>query len=56
MASSHIMMIIAIVAAISAPAIATEFIVGDKNGWTTNFDYQTWSQDKEFHVGDKLGM
>lgn len=55
MASSHIMMIIAIVVAISGPAMATEFMVGDKSGWTTNFDYQAWAQGKEFHVGDKLG-
>ena len=55
MASSHIMMIIAIVSAISGPAMATEFMVGDKSGWTTNFDYQAWTQGKEFHVGDKLG-
>lgn len=36
-------------------AMATEFIVGDANGWKPNFDYQAWAKDKVFHVGDTLG-
>ncbi|XP_047309585.1 blue copper protein 1b-like [Impatiens glandulifera] len=32
----------------------TEFIVGDKFGWTILYNYTTWTQDKVFHVGDKL--
>lgn len=34
---------------------AKDFMVGDDKGWTINFDYQAWAQDKEFYVGDKLG-
>lgn len=34
---------------------AIEYIVGDDNGWTENFDYQAWTSDKEFRVGDILG-
>ena len=34
---------------------AKDFMVGDNKGWTINFDYQAWAQDKEFYVGDKLG-
>lgn len=34
---------------------ATEYIVGDQNGWSLDFDYQTWTKDKVFYVGDKLG-
>lgn len=30
-------------------------MVGDDQGWTTNYDYQAWAKGKEFHVGDKLG-
>ncbi|KAK8532138.1 hypothetical protein V6N13_131480 [Hibiscus sabdariffa] len=37
-----------------AMAVATEYIVGDDKGWTTNFDYQAWATDKVFHLGDKL--
>ncbi|XP_008240517.1 PREDICTED: stellacyanin-like [Prunus mume] len=35
-------------------AMATEFVVGDENGWKPNFDYQAWAKDKVFHVGDTL--
>lgn len=47
--------ILAIVAILVHSSLATEFVVGDDKGWTINFDYQTWAQGKEFHVGDKLG-
>ena len=36
-------------------AMATEFTVGDDQGWTINFDYEAWAKEKVFHVGDKLG-
>ncbi|KAM7253785.1 hypothetical protein ACFE04_031467 [Oxalis oulophora] len=35
-------------------ATATEYIVGDDSGWTNNFDYAKWAQDKVFTVGDTL--
>ncbi|KAJ9173496.1 hypothetical protein P3X46_016619 [Hevea brasiliensis] len=54
MASSKICIIIAIAAVFVPSILATEFVVGDETGWTTNFDYQAWAQGKEFHVGDKL--
>ncbi|XP_010645994.2 blue copper protein 1a-like [Vitis vinifera] len=38
----------------STVAMATEFTVGDDQGWTINFDYEAWAKDKVFHVGDKL--
>lgn len=46
-----------IIFAIAFPALvsAKEFTVGDKKGWTINFDYQAWAKGKEFHVGDRLG-
>ncbi|GLJ42147.1 hypothetical protein SUGI_0872830 [Cryptomeria japonica] len=28
--------------------------VGDEKGWTLDFDYQAWAQNKQFHVGDTL--
>lgn len=54
MASTNLLVAVALISAIMVPALATEFIVGDENGWRTNFDYQTWAASKEFHVGDKL--
>ncbi|KAL6327973.1 hypothetical protein AAG906_031317 [Vitis piasezkii] len=35
-------------------AMATEFTIGDDQGWTINFDYEAWAKEKVFHVGDKL--
>ncbi|GLJ42267.1 hypothetical protein SUGI_0874960 [Cryptomeria japonica] len=33
---------------------AKVFTVGDEKGWTLDFDYQAWVQDKQFHIGDRL--
>ncbi|KAH7661588.1 Cupredoxins domain-containing protein [Dioscorea alata] len=33
---------------------AIEYTVGDDDGWTDNFDYQAWTSDKQFKVGDIL--
>lgn len=41
-------------ALIVSPALATDYLVGDDQGWGLNFDYQSWVTDKQFHVGDKL--
>ncbi|KAJ7952417.1 putative Blue copper protein [Quillaja saponaria] len=54
MASTQFFIILAILAVFVPSISAKEFLVGDETGWTTNFDYQTWAQGKEFHVGDKL--
>ena len=55
MASTNIFVTLALISVIIAPALATDFVVGDDAGWKTNFDYKTWAAGKEFHVGDKLG-
>ena len=56
MASKWFVSAIAILAfVLAAMAMATEFAVGDDQGWTINFDYEAWAKDKVFHVGDKLG-
>ncbi|KAH7549526.1 hypothetical protein JRO89_XS13G0045200 [Xanthoceras sorbifolium] len=54
MGSSSFFIIFAIAACFVPSILAIEHLVGDDKGWTTNFDYQTWAQGKEFHVGDKL--
>ncbi|KAI3727547.1 hypothetical protein L6452_16163 [Arctium lappa] len=45
---------IATLVALATLISATEYTVGDENGWTLDFDYQTWVQGKHFFVGDKL--
>lgn len=34
--------------------LATDYVVGDANGWKLNFDYQAWADNKEFWVGERL--
>uniref|UniRef100_A0A7N2N297 Phytocyanin domain-containing protein n=1 Tax=Quercus lobata TaxID=97700 RepID=A0A7N2N297_QUELO len=46
--------IFAILAVLVPSILATDFVVGDDKGWTIGFDYQTWADGKEFHVGDRL--
>jgi len=41
---------------LSSLSMATDFVVGDDKGWTLDFNYTTWAQDKVFHVGDTLCM
>ncbi|KAL6327997.1 hypothetical protein AAG906_031341 [Vitis piasezkii] len=55
MASKRFVGAIAILAfVLPAVAMATEFTVGDDQGWTINFNYEAWSKDKVFQVGDEL--
>ncbi|CAL1356545.1 unnamed protein product [Linum trigynum] len=48
------MMFVLLIAVVPSTTVAKYFIVGDEVGWTTNFDYQSWTVGKDFHVGDKL--
>lgn len=36
------------------PAVATEYSVGDSQGWASGVDYSTWVAGKTFNVGDTL--
>ncbi|XP_010646917.2 blue copper protein 1a-like [Vitis vinifera] len=54
MASKHLAALAIFAIVLPAVAMATEFTVGDDQGWTINFDYVAWAKDKVFHVGDKL--
>ncbi|CAL5207444.1 unnamed protein product [Lathyrus oleraceus] len=38
----------------SSIAMAADHIVGDEKGWTVDFNYIQWAQDKVFRVGDNL--
>ncbi|PRQ57706.1 putative cupredoxin [Rosa chinensis] len=33
---------------------ATQYIVGDDQGWSSDVDYYSWIAGKTFHVGDSL--
>lgn len=46
-----IMMIVAIVL---APALATDYMVGDDAGWKLDYNYTEWAKGKDFHVGDTI--
>ena len=35
--------------------LATQYIVGDDQGWDYEVDYYSWMNGKTFHVGDSLG-
>ncbi|KAH7513185.1 hypothetical protein FEM48_Zijuj12G0169600 [Ziziphus jujuba var. spinosa] len=35
-------------------AMAIEYVVGDASGWTIEYDYHAWAENKVFLVGDKL--
>ncbi|MED6150107.1 hypothetical protein PIB30_069136 [Stylosanthes scabra] len=39
---------------LSSFASATDFVVGDDKGWTLDYNYTHWAQDKVFVVGDTL--
>ncbi|XP_057775653.1 mavicyanin-like [Salvia miltiorrhiza] len=53
MASKAFLMTIMVAAAV-APAIATDYMVGDADGWKLNVNYTQWAAGKSFHVGDSL--
>ncbi|XP_021283242.1 mavicyanin-like [Herrania umbratica] len=54
MASNKFILLTIVAIFLPAITMATDYIVGDDNGWTINFDYQAWAKDKVFWVGDKL--
>ncbi|WCJ43593.1 Blue copper protein [Euphorbia peplus] len=49
---SVIFAILAVV--LPAVAMATEYIVGEGEGWTVGPNYTEWAADKVFYVGDTL--
>lgn len=57
MASKQSLAVLAIVAVALPFAMATDFIVGDEEGWKPNpkTNYTSWVEGKMFMVGDTLG-
>ncbi|XAR69869.1 hypothetical protein NMG60_11001619 [Bertholletia excelsa] len=54
MASNKLLIFAIVAAALASVARAKEFKVGDDSGWTIDFNYIAWAQDKVFRVGDTL--
>ncbi|KAJ1268906.1 hypothetical protein BS78_07G169200 [Paspalum vaginatum] len=54
MASRSTLIALLVVVSCAAAASATDFTVGDSQGWTIGPDYSTWASGKNFAVGDKL--
>lgn len=48
------LLFVAMMAAVAAPALGVDYVVGDEAGWKLNVNYTAWAQGKEFHVGDRL--
>ncbi|PIN18280.1 hypothetical protein CDL12_09050 [Handroanthus impetiginosus] len=44
------------IAAAVAPALATDYMVGDDKGWASGVNYTEWAQGKDFRVGDTLSI
>lgn len=56
MASARVAFLAFSMVLLSSVAMATDHIVGDDKGWTVDFNYTQWAQDKVFRVGDNLGI
>ncbi|CAJ2672786.1 unnamed protein product [Trifolium pratense] len=54
MASSRLILLAISMVLLSSIAMATDYVVGDEKGWTVDFNYTQWAQDKVFRVGDNL--
>ncbi|KAI3453529.1 hypothetical protein Pfo_010192 [Paulownia fortunei] len=52
--ASRAFLITVIVAAALAPALATDYMVGDDAGWNLGVNYTAWAKRKDFRVGDTL--
>ncbi|PWA95464.1 cupredoxin [Artemisia annua] len=53
---SHIVVVLAISIVVVLPAstMAAEYVVGGDSGWTTDYNYTAWAEDKVFYVNDTL--
>ncbi|KAG4121958.1 hypothetical protein ERO13_D11G237666v2 [Gossypium hirsutum] len=52
----HRSLVIFAIVALKTPAIslATDFVVGDDDGWKLGIKYEDWAKGKQFFVGDTL--
>jgi len=54
--ASVVLLSVAMAIALVMPCGATQYTVGDKAGWDTTTDFNTWVQGKPFTVGDNLNF
>jgi hypothetical protein len=54
-ATAIVLLLLAVAAAAPRGAGATEYTVGDSDGWTIGPNYMAWSQQYNFTAGDTLG-
>ncbi|KAL0399736.1 UNVERIFIED_CONTAM: Lamin-like protein [Sesamum radiatum] len=54
MASKAFLIMIVVATIAAPPAFATDYVVGDRSGWTLGVNYTAWAEGKEFYVGDRL--
>lgn len=40
---------------LSSTCTASTYMVGDTSGWDISTDLESWTNDKQFNVGDVLG-
>ncbi|XP_075508188.1 blue copper protein-like [Primulina tabacum] len=52
--ASKAFLIVVVVATAVAPTLATDYMVGDNDGWTLGVDYTAWAKGKDFYVGDTI--
>ncbi|XP_073285708.1 stellacyanin-like [Primulina huaijiensis] len=52
--ASKAFLIAVIVASVVAPTLATDYMVGDNDGWKLGVNYADWAKGKDFYVGDTL--
>lgn len=55
MALKRLTMVLIITMVHPTITLAKTFIVGDDSGWRTGFNYQNWTNGKQFRTGDEMG-
>ena len=55
MASTRFVALAIVAVVLPTVAMATQYIVGDEQGWTIDYDYEVWAKGKTFYVGDQIG-
>ncbi|XP_073133016.1 stellacyanin-like [Henckelia pumila] len=54
MASKAFLIAVIVATVLVASTLATDYMVGDNDGWKLGVDYTAWAKGKTFYVGDTL--
>ncbi|CAN1186158.1 DExH-box ATP-dependent RNA helicase DExH9 [Linum perenne] len=49
-----LLLVVAVVGVLVPTTLATQYVVGDRDGWNIGVDYRAWAEGKKFFVGDTL--